>query len=393
MSRRLFPVLLVPLIVALVASGGAISHAAAQPDPGPTVLVVNGRPATENYSFMVYVGGCTGSLITPTWAVTAKHCPTPGTVRVGSTNRTSGGTVATVRRAVENPTIDVKLLQLAAGVPHAPAVIPATSGPVGTATRIIGWGQTCAAAGCGGAPVIAHEADTSIVEDRRCGGINGPLEICTNNNNGATGACYGDSGGPQVTQVNGSWQLIGVTSRAGNSDSTCATAPSVYGDLPSIRGWLDQQVGGLPSSPPPANGNLATTATAGASYTSPWESVAAVNDGVDPSVSNDTVNQRWGTWPNTGEQWVELTWSSAKTLRSVQVYFFDDNGGVRVPGAWRLQHWTGSAFTDVSASGGYPIAVNQYNNVAFTPVTTSRLRLVLTSGSASVGVLELKAFA
>jgi hypothetical protein len=75
------------------------------------------------------------------------------------------------------------------------------------------------------------------------------------------------------------------------------------------------------------------------------------------------------------------------------VYFFDDNGGVRLPSAWRLQHWTGSAFADVSASGGYPAAVNQYNNVMFAPVTTTRLRLVLTSGSASVGVLELKAFA
>jgi snapalysin len=248
MSRRLVPLLLVPLIAAFVASGMAIAHAATKDDPGPSILVVNGRPATENYSFMVYVAGCTGSLITPTWAVTAKHCPTPRTVRVGSTNRTSGGTVATVSSAVNHPSIDVKLLRLAAAVPHAPAIIPETSGPVGTATRIIGWGQTCPQPNCGGAPAVAHEIDTSIVEDNRCGGINGPFEICTNNNGGTAGACYGDSGGPQVRQVNGTWQLIGVTSRAGNSDATCATAPSVYGDLPSIRGWVDQQVGGLPSS-------------------------------------------------------------------------------------------------------------------------------------------------
>jgi snapalysin len=260
MSRRLLPVLLVPLIAAFVASGAAISHAATQDDPPPSILVVNGRPATENYSFMVSVSGCTGSLITPTWAVTAKHCPTPGTVRVGSTDRTSGGTVATVSRAVENPTIDVKLLQLAGAVPYAPAVIPAASGPVGTATRIIGWGQTCAPKDCGFQPKIAHEVDTSIVEDTRCGGINGPFEICTNNNGGAAGACYGDSGGPQVRQINGAWQLIGVTSRAGNSDSACATAPSVYGDLPAIRNWVDQQVGGLPSSRTPTNGKPATMA-------------------------------------------------------------------------------------------------------------------------------------
>jgi hypothetical protein len=108
---------------------------------------------------------------------------------------------------------------------------------------------------------------------------------------------------------------------------------------------------------------------------------------------HDTVNQRWGTWPNAGEQWVELTWSSARTLRSAQVYFFDDNGGVRLPNAWRLQHWTGNTFADVNASGPYPTAVNQHNNVSYTPVTTTRLRLVLASASATVGVLEIKAFA
>jgi len=239
------------LILAILVPGLAVSAFAAaatqESDPGPQVLVVNGRPATENYTFMVYVAGCTGSLIKSDWAVTAKHCPTPRSVRVGSVDRTTGGTVATVSRAVSSPTIDVKLLQLTSPVAHAPAVIPSTSGPVGTATRIIGWGQTCAQVGCGGAPAIAHEIDTSIVADNRCGGIDGPSEICTDNNGGTSGACYGDSGGPQVRNVDGAWNLIGVTSRAGNSDSTCATAPSIYGDLPAIRSWIDAQVSGLPT--------------------------------------------------------------------------------------------------------------------------------------------------
>ncbi|GGM05504.1 immune inhibitor A [Dactylosporangium sucinum] len=139
--------------------------------------------------------------------------------------------------------------------------------------------------------------------------------------------------------------------------------------------------------------NLARAATATASYTSPWESVAAVNDGIDPTTSNDTVNRRWGTWPNTGEQWVLLTWPSAQTLRSADVYFFDDNGGVRLPASWRLQYWTGSAYADVSGVSGYPVAVNKYNAVNFNQVSTSRLRVVLQSGSASVGLLEVRAYA
>lgn len=111
---------------------------------GIGIQVVNGRPATENYPWLVYTSGCTGTLIKANWVVTAKHCSTPSSVRVGSTNRSSGGTVVRVSRAVNHPSIDVKLFQLASSVTYAPAPIPTTSGAVGTATRIIGWGQTCA---------------------------------------------------------------------------------------------------------------------------------------------------------------------------------------------------------------------------------------------------------
>ncbi|MEU6076782.1 cellulose-binding protein [Micromonospora sp. NPDC047074] len=137
--------------------------------------------------------------------------------------------------------------------------------------------------------------------------------------------------------------------------------------------------------------NLAWTATASASYTSPWESVAAVNDGIDPPRSNDTTNRRWGTWPQTGTQWVDLTWTSTQTVRAVDVYFFDDNGGVRLPAAWRVQSFNGSGYVDVAGASGYPVAVDRYNRVTFTAVSTSRLRVLLTSGAASVGVLEVKA--
>ncbi|GAA0905715.1 hypothetical protein GCM10009557_80980 [Virgisporangium ochraceum] len=147
---------------------------------------------------------------------------------------------------------------------------------------------------------------------------------------------------------------------------------------------------------PGQSDNLSRSATATASYTSPWEAVAAVNDGIDPGMSNDTVNRRWGTLPNTGEQWVLLTWPSAQTLRSADVYFFDDNGGVRLPASWRLQYWTGSAYADVAGATGFPTAVNRYNAVNFTQVSTTRLRMVMQSGStpgaASVGLLELRSY-
>jgi snapalysin len=77
--------------------------------------------------------------------------------------------------------------------------------------------------------------------------IRGVVEICTNNPGGNAGACYGDSGGPQVRRVSGRWMLVGATSRSGNGSPTCATGPSIYGDLPAIRTWIVSQTGALPA--------------------------------------------------------------------------------------------------------------------------------------------------
>jgi hypothetical protein len=149
---------------------------------------------------------------------------------------------------------------------------------------------------------------------------------------------------------------------------------------------------GGPPPPPPPGDNLALTATASCSFTSSWESCAAINDGIDPPSSNDTVNPRWGTWPETGQQWAELTWSEPVTLDSADVYFFDDDQGIAQPASWTLQHWNGSSYVDVGNPGGYPTAINQYNHVTFDEVSTTRLRVLLQSGEASVGLLEVKAF-
>lgn len=142
---------------------------------------------------------------------------------------------------------------------------------------------------------------------------------------------------------------------------------------------------------PPANQALSATPTA--SYTSAWESVAAINDGVDPPSSNDTVNPRWGCWPETGQQWVDLTWSSAKSLSKAEVYFFDDDEGIDMPASWTLQYWNGSAYVDVPGASAYTLSKNQYNPVTFAATSTTRLRVLLTAnGSNSVGLLEVKAY-
>lgn len=132
--------------------------------------------------------------------------------------------------------------------------------------------------------------------------------------------------------------------------------------------------------------NMAPTATVSASYTSPWELATAINDGIDPPSSNDGVNRRWGTWPEQGEQWVQLEWPNPVRVNASDIYFFDDGGGVRVPASWRLQYWDGQSYVDMPAT--YDVAADRYVHTDFTSVTTSRLRAVLVGETASVGVLE-----
>ncbi|MFB4283253.1 Ig-like domain-containing protein [Nonomuraea sp. MTCD27] len=138
--------------------------------------------------------------------------------------------------------------------------------------------------------------------------------------------------------------------------------------------------------------NVAPKATPTASYTSPWERIAAINDGIEPPRSNDGANPRWGTWPQQGTQWVQLEWPEPVRVNKAEVYFFDDGGGVRLPASWKIQQWDGDSFEDVTGAGAYPKAIDTYNAVSFDTVTTSRLRVQLESGGASVGLLETRVY-
>ncbi len=155
----------------------------------------------------------------------------------------------------------------------------------------------------------------------------------------------------------------------------------------------------VPLSPDaPLAGNIAPIATATASYTSAWNSVAAVNDGALTGAS-------WGTWPNVGEQWVQLEWDRIVTVDRAGVLFFRDStdasgAGMIPPRDWKLQYVdlaTGQ-WRDVEAGGAYGRSSTAINDVAFAPVTTTKLRAVMqawgaASAGGSSGILEFEAWA
>jgi hypothetical protein len=189
-------------------------------------------------------------------------------------------------------------------------------------------------------------------------------------------------------QATVSWSVTPPSGSNGGAGLVAAVsyqAPAGASGSASAEQWTRVQP---PLPLPPGTTDLATSATPTASYTSPWEHVTAINDGIYPTSSNDSQDLRWGTWPQQGEQWIELDWNQPVTTNGSSVYFLDDGGGVRLPASWKIQYWNGSAFADVTNPSAYQAADDTFNTVTFDSVTTTRLRAVLESGQGSVGVIQ-----
>ncbi len=135
--------------------------------------------------------------------------------------------------------------------------------------------------------------------------------------------------------------------------------------------------------------NLAMVATPSSSFVSADTSLAALNDGFAPRNTRDTRHGSYGNWPQTGAQWVEYDWSRPVSTKQIEVYWWDDRQGVRLPVACRLKYWNGTEFVGAPNAIGLGVAGDQFNVTTFDEITTTKLRLEMDGdGSNSTGILE-----
>ncbi len=136
--------------------------------------------------------------------------------------------------------------------------------------------------------------------------------------------------------------------------------------------------------------NIALVATPSTSFVSGWESLAAVNDGFNPTNSNDKSHKAYGNWDNPNSyQWVQYDWNQVFIASSVEIYWFDDNGGVLTPNEAVIENYDKSTSSWVKIAD-VPCVKNKFNYAALGNIQTTRIRVKMKNTKQSTGILEFR---
>ena len=124
--------------------------------------------------------------------------------------------------------------------------------------------------------------------------------------------------------------------------------------------------------------NLAVVATATSSNRF-GGSLASLNDGVAP------VNQAGRSGGGNRQQqprtmfWVQYEWKQPVNTKEIGIYWWNFNGGLRLPEAYHIKYWDGNNFVPVNNATGVGLTNNQLNSSTFDEIKTTRMRIELDS--------------
>ncbi|RYE22259.1 MAG: hypothetical protein EOP42_24655, partial [Sphingobacteriaceae bacterium] len=136
--------------------------------------------------------------------------------------------------------------------------------------------------------------------------------------------------------------------------------------------------------------NLAVVATPVSSLRGGFNSTA-LNDGIaivfppNPRAGGSGGNNR--AVPPRQNLWIQYEWAQPVSTKEMAVYWWDYNKNIRLPEAYHIQYWNGTAFVPVANPKGMGSESNQLNITSFDEVKTTKLRLELDSADRGLQTL------
>lgn len=228
-----------------------------------------------------------------------------------------------------------------------------------------------------------------------------------------------DDGRPDDGELAYGWEVVetpeGASVIFGNASALSTMITGTAEGEYTLRFWASdgelrtEQDITVELTPVAATAEFGASATITTSGSAGWENPQRVNEPTTPNSSAPGSGNGWGTWgqPNNGTSsssaaWIQYSWDSPVLLASTEIYWYDDNGGTRMPRAdtWTVEHsddgeeWTAVELLDGSAYAD-ALTRNDYNALKFEPVQATHLRIRITGvqgSGAGTGVLRWRAY-